>query len=118
MNFKGLEFPNKALPIIVNICFLLFITLGIYATIKIKDNFRLIFLSSYKSNEDKIKIITDLANTNHWTLLENDTNYYKFQDPFKWTKWSNYISIIYDHNGFYINVLDGNWKPIDFGVSK
>ncbi|HNP23453.1 MAG TPA: hypothetical protein PKM63_17915 [Panacibacter sp.] len=118
INFTDFKFDTTNQAIILNIFSIVFIAFGIYTAILNRQHFKFKFIESSKSKEEKEKIILGIANKSNWTLIKKDTNNFKFTDTFSWSKWRYNITVIYDDNGFYVNALTTQWKPIDRGTGK
>lgn len=47
-----------------------------------------------------------------WNLLDKSRQYYRFSDRTTLMRWSNYITIVWNEEGYFVNSLDSNFKTV------
>ncbi len=73
---------------------------------------RFIFVASKKSLPEKHEVLMELQRKLRWSLDAESLQYFKFEDRTTLLKWSNYITIVWNEDGYFINCLDERYKKV------
>ncbi|TGE18920.1 hypothetical protein [Hymenobacter elongatus] len=103
---------DTSLGLTFSIALILFGSYLIYLT---RQKFKFTYLESHLPYSEKERIITQISRDFKWSLDRKSSNYYRFHDSGSLFKSSNYVSILFDEKGYYVNVFDAKWRPLDFG---
>lgn len=94
---------------------ILFLIFGIYMVFKNYFLFQLTFVQSNMSLIEKENTINKMKQEYGWSILKKETQYFRFYRPGKWYSRPDYVSILYDEKGFYLNCIDTRWATLDSG---
>ena len=95
-----------------------FLTFGIYLIYLTRQKLKLTFLELNLSVTEKEKIIIQVSKTLKWSFNRKAENYFRFVDYGGAFRASSNVSILFDEYGYYVNVFDTKWRPLDFGSQR
>jgi hypothetical protein len=84
-------------------------------TYNVYTNFRdttFVFLASKTPIVSKEQVILNLQRKYDWNLLDKSQQYIRFEDKVTWTKWPNYITLVWNEEGYFINCIDERFKTV------
>ena len=96
----------------INMAIILLWSVGIYNVYTNIRDTKFKFLANNASLLTKEEVILQLQQKLGWRLENQSRQYFRFHEPMTWKKWSTYITIVWNEEGYFVNCLDSWFRTV------